>query len=228
MVYPGGQSNRHRNRHSPRVQASTVTTWVENPEGGRARGPRGLGRAWVEVLVRPRRFFRTGVSPGDQAPGLVFAVCVAVAFVGGTFLHSMLVFDEPFGFLRGDAPTLFGGQTATALLVLAVTALLIAPAVLHLTAALQTALLILLVPDRGGVSETVQVIAYATAPCALAGPPIPGLRVACALYGTVLLVFGLKTVHRTTALRATLAGALPATLLFWLGFRGLNAVRSLL
>ena len=50
-----------------------MTTWVENPTGGRDRGPRNLVRAWIEVLVRPQQFFRNGVAPGDQAPGLVFA-----------------------------------------------------------------------------------------------------------------------------------------------------------
>lgn len=205
-----------------------MTTWVEEPRGGRARGPRGLLRAWVEVLVRPGRFFRTGVSPGDQAPGLVFAVCVAVAFVGGRFLHAFLRRGEPFTFPPGSVPTVFGGPVASALLVLALTGLLVAPAILHLVAALQTVLLIPIVRDRGGVSETVQVIAYASAPCALAGPPIPSLRTACALYGAALLILGLREVHGTSTLRAAAAGALPATLLFGVGFRGLDALTALL
>ncbi|QLG26722.1 YIP1 family protein [Halorarum halophilum] len=205
-----------------------MTTWVEDPEGGRARGPRGLARAWVEVLVRPGRFFRTGVSPGDQAPGLVFAICVAVAFVGGRFLHAYLRLGDPFAFPPGSVPTVFGGPVASALLVLALTGLLVAPAILHLTAALQTALLIPIVRDRGGVSETVQVIAYASAPCALAGPPVPGLRAACALYGAALLVLGLREVHGTSTLRAAAAGAIPATLVFGVGFRGLDALSTLL
>lgn len=194
-----------------------MTTWVENPRGGRARGARGVARAWVEVLVRPGRFFRTGVSPGDQAPGLVFGVCVAVAFLAGRFLAA-----------PGTVPRVYGGPVPSALVALAVVALLVAPALLHLTAALQTALLVPLVRDRGGVSETVQVVAYAAAPGALAGPPVPELRAACALYGAVLLVVGLGTVHGTTVPRAVLAGALPATLLFGVGFRGLDALAVLL
>lgn len=205
-----------------------MTTWIEDPQGGRARGPRGLARAWVEVLVRPSRFFRTGVSPGDQAPGLVFAVCVAVAFVGGRFLHAYLRRGEPFAFPPGSVPTVFGGPAASALLALAFTGLLVAPAILHLTAALQTVLLIPIVRDRGGVSETVQVIAYASAPCALAGPPVPGLRVACTLYGAVLLVLGLREVHGTSTLWAAVAGGLPAMLVFGVGFRGLDALSRLL
>ena len=68
------------------VETTDVTQWVENSEGGRRRGPRGLGRAWLEVQVRPRRFFGSGVAPGDQAPALSFAVAVTLAAVGGRLL----------------------------------------------------------------------------------------------------------------------------------------------
>ncbi|OYR96216.1 hypothetical protein DJ71_01240, partial [Halorubrum sp. E3] len=67
----------NRNPVIPPVRRTAVTSWIENPEGGRARGPRALARAWVEALIRPRRLFANGVSPGDQAPALTFAVAVA-------------------------------------------------------------------------------------------------------------------------------------------------------
>ena len=67
-------------------QPGPVTQWVERPGGGRRRGPRGLGRAWLEVQLRPRRFFANGIAPGDQAAALTFAVAVAVAAVGGRLL----------------------------------------------------------------------------------------------------------------------------------------------
>ncbi|PSQ03860.1 hypothetical protein BRC97_12490 [Halobacteriales archaeon QS_6_71_20] len=194
-----------------------MTTWVENPEGGRARGPGALARAWVEVLVRPTRFFRSGVAPGDQAPGLAFAVCVALAFAGGLF-----VFDP------GAIPTAFGGPGVSAVVSLSFVAVFLAPAALHLTAALQTVLLILLVRDRAGISETVQVVAYASAPCALAGLPVPELRAACALYGAGLLALGTREVHRTTTERAVAATAVPAALVFGYGFRGFDAAATLL
>jgi hypothetical protein len=190
-----------------------VTTWVETPGEGRERGPIGVGRAWVEVLVRPRAFFRTGVVPGDQAPGLVFAVVVALAFVGSRFL-----------FVPATVPSIQGGATLSALLALLAVGLLVAPATLHLTAAIQTLLLIAVVRDRAGVSETVQTIAYATAPCALAGLPSPELRAACAAYGTFLLVVGLAEVHGTSLKRATVAGALPAALVFGYAFGGFGAI----
>jgi len=194
-----------------------VTTWVDNPDGGRARGPDAVARAWAEVLVRPVRFFRTGIAPGDQAPGLVFAVCVAVAFAGGRFLL------DP-----ATIPSAFGGPTISAAVSLLFVAVFIAPAGLHLTAALQTVLLIVLVRDRAGISETVQVIAYASAPCALAGAPIPELRAACALYGAGLLVLGVREIHETATWRAVAATAVPAALVFGYGFRGFDALATLL
>ncbi|MDS0294839.1 YIP1 family protein [Halogeometricum luteum] len=194
-----------------------MTTWVENPEGGRERGPRGVARAWVEVLVRPRRFFKNGVAPGDQAPGLVFAVVVAVAYTTGLF-----------AFAPGRIPAFAGGPAVSALLGLALVALLLAPAVLHLTAAIQTVLLLVGVRDRGGISQTVQVVAYATAPCALAGLPSPELRFVCTAYGATLLVVGLSEVHGVSTRRALAVGALPAAFLFGYVFEGWAAFEHVL
>ena len=191
-----------------------MTTWVEDPEGGRARGPVGLARAWVEVLLRPRRFFRNGVAPADQAPGLVFGVLVALV-AAATRLRV------------GDLPTLppfvpEAGVLRVALVLLAV-GLFLAPATFHLAAAVETLALALLAPNRGGVSETVQVVAYATAPCLLAGVPWTPLRVACCLYGAGLLVVGTAVCHDTSLPRAAAAAALPATLVFGYGFGGFAA-----
>ncbi|ERH08068.1 MAG: hypothetical protein J07HN4v3_00433, partial [Halonotius sp. J07HN4] len=72
-------------------------------------------------------------------------------------------------------------------------------------------------------SETVQVVAYATAPCALAWLPFPMVRTACVLYGVALLIGGIRVVHATTLLRATVAAALPATLVFGVAYGGLWA-----
>jgi len=70
------------------------------------------------------------------------------------------------------------------------------------------------------VSQTVQVLAYAAAPAALAGVPAAPLRLAAAAYGSGLLVVGLATVHRTSIGRAALAAALHAALVFGYGFGG--------
>jgi hypothetical protein len=191
-----------------------VTTWVENPRGGRDRGPRGIARAWVEVLIRPRRFFRHGVAPGDQAPGLVFAIVIAVTYALG------LALLDPRRFPATGVP-----RAAVVVLLVAV---LIAPAALHLLAAIQTLSLMATVRDRAGVSETVQTLAYATAPCPLAAVPVPELRAVCCLYGAALLVVGLRVVHDTTTGRAALAAALPSALLFGYGFGGFDALGVLL
>ena len=193
-----------------------MTTWVESPRGGRERGLRGLVRAWVEVLVRPRRFFRNGVAPGDQAPGLVFAACVALGYAS---LRFALVPD--------DVPALGGGGALSAVLALAAVGLFVAPAALHLLAALQTLLLVAFVPDRGGVSETVQVVAYAAAPCVLSGIPSPALRTVCALYGAALLAMGVSEVHGASVARAAAVTAPTSFLLFGVAFHGVAAATTL-
>ena len=213
-----------------------MTTWVENPEGGRARGARGLARAWFEVVVHPRRFFRNGITPGDQAPGLMFAVVVALAFAGTRLV------TEP-----ALVPGVFGGRVGSAVVALAAVGLLVAPATLHLSAALQTTLTILAsvqvraslravwsgdgwlrTADRGGVSETVQVIAYAAAPCAVAGLPVPELRAGCCLYGGYLLVVGLREVHGLSVARVVLATLPAGAIVFGYGFGGFAAGELLL
>ncbi|MFC4552630.1 MULTISPECIES: YIP1 family protein [Halorussus] len=193
-----------------------MTQWVENPTGGRERGPAGLARAWAEVLVNPRRFFERGVAPGDQAPGLVFAVVVV-----------LLEEATRFALVDGAAPTLGTHPTLAAVFGLLLAALFVAPAVLHLTAAVQTLLLMPFVRERAGISETVQVIAYATAPCVFAGIPSPWIRAACAVYGAVLFLGGLRIVHDTSPIRALLAGAIPAALVFGYAFRGFAALATL-
>jgi len=196
---------------------SGVTTWIENPSGGRARGPAAMVRAWIEVLVRPRRFFETGVGPGDQAPGLTFAVAVAVAYAAG-----WMAVDP------GTIPGIADSAALSGLVTLLVVGLLAAPAGLHLSAATAVIPLSLVVEDRAGVSETVQVLAYATAPMALAGAPIPALRVGCGCYGAALLVYGFRRIHATTWPRAGLAAVLPTLFAFGVGYRVIAAGRTLL
>src|SRR6056297_1915222 len=108
-----------------------VTQWIENVSGGRERGPAALARAWVEVLVNPSRFFERAIAPGDQAPGLVFAMAV------------VLVEEATrFALVPGVPPTVDGQPALSVAFWLALVTLFVAPAVLHLTAALQTLLLL--------------------------------------------------------------------------------------
>ena len=175
-----------------------------------------MARAWVEIMRRPRRFFANGVAPGDQAPGLSFAIAVALVYLGG------LLAVQPERVLGADRiPVLGDSIGVTAVFILLLTAVVAAPAALHLVSAIQTVILMVLVDDRAGVSETVQIIGYATAPCVVAWVPVPGLAALCGLYAAGLLIAGLSVVHNTSVVRAALAGVLPAILVFGIAFGGL-------
>lgn len=192
-----------------------MTRWIPDPEGGRERGPRALGRAWLEVMVRPRRFFRDVVSPGDQAPGLTFLVAVVLVAATTRFL------------LVPDAyPSLPVARPLVGLFWIGFVALLVAPLGLHFVAGLQTLCLIAFVPNRSGISETVQVIAYSSAPCVVAGVPIPALRALAAAYAVVLLLVGLRSVHETSAARAVAAGTVPAAIVYGYAFGGFAALAA--
>lgn len=194
-----------------------MTQWVEDVAGGRERGLVGLGKSWLEVLVRPRRFFAAGVAPGDQGPGLTFAIAVVLVAQGTRFGLG----TDPYPVVGGQ-PVLSGAFWLFAV------AVLVAPVVLHAVAALQTVLLALGTDERAGVSETVQVLAYASAPCALAGVPLPPLQVAAGVWAGALYVLGLSVVHDLPPARAILLGALPAVVGYGYGFRTLSAARELL
>lgn len=198
-----------------------MTQWVANPQGGRERGPRGLLRAWVEVLVRPGRFFRNGVAPGDQAPGLAFAIAVTFVYVGSQIAFAPAGVS---GYERIAAAT--GSVYLSGAIVLGIACFLVAPLALHLAAALGTLSLLPVVNDRAGISETVQVIAYATAPAVFAAVPIPGVQLVAALYGCVLLILGFSVVHEASLPRATVAGFVPAIFVFGLAFGGISAFEA--
>ena len=196
---------------------SVVTQWVTDTSGGRDRGPRGIARAWIEVMVRPRRFFRSGVAPGDQAPGLIFAMIV-VFFA--SLVH--LALADP------DLPVVGTDPTLSTVLVLGLVVLLLTPLTLHLLSALQTLLLIPFARERGGISETVQVLAYATAPCVFAGVPIPEVRVVCTGYAALLLAVGIAERHDVSIGRALALSMVPAALAFGYGFGGFDALATVL
>jgi hypothetical protein len=195
-----------------------MMAWLDGDDG-RPRGPLGLAQAWVAVMVQPRRFFRAAVVPGDQSPGLFFAMIVVAVEEATRF-----ALVGP-----GDAfPVLGGMALLSGLLWLLVAVLFVAPAVLHLTAAIQTLILVPFVAERGGISETVQVIGYATAPCVVAGVPAPEARAVATIWGAVLLVFGVSEVHGPWFEPAAAYAAIPAAIVFGYGFRGFDAIATLL
>ena len=186
-----------------------MTQWAENTDLGRERGPVALLRAWAEVLVRPGEFFRRKVAPGDQAPGLTFAAAV------------VLLAESTRVALVPDAyPVVAGQPAASAVLWVLFVVVLVAPAGIHLTAALQTVILIGTVEERAGVSETVQVLCYATAPCVLVGLANPFVTAAVATWGALLFVVGVGQVHDIPPERAVLVAGVPAFLAFGYGFGG--------
>jgi hypothetical protein len=194
-----------------------MTQWIDDPAGGRDRGPVAVARAWLELLARPATFFRNGVAPGDQAPGLVFAMGVVLV----EELVRVALVADPY-------PTFGGAPLLSTVVWLAVAVMLVTPAALHLAAAVETVGLILLVEDRAGVSETVQVLGYAGAPCVAAGIPVAEVRAVATLWAMGLVVYGVVVVHGATVRRAVLASAVPAALLFGYGLRGFAAVGQVL
>lgn len=186
-----------------------MTQWVENPEIGRERGPVAVARAWAEILFRPTAFFREKIAPGDQAPGLTFAATV--------------VFFAEVGRLATtpDAyPVVAGQPAASAILWLLLIMVLVTPAGIHLTAALQTVVLIVGTDERAGVSETVQVICYALAPLALLGLPSVWVKALVVLWAAGLFVYGMAVVHDIWLPKAAGLAAVPALVLLGYGFGG--------
>ena len=201
---------------------------MSDSAGGRPRGLRGIARTWVEVLVRPRRAFANGITPGDQAPALTFAVAVAAAFTLGW------IASDPAA-MPVVVPS---SRLLSEVVVFVVVVALAAPVGLHLTAAAATVAVVVAsveiadgrfaLRDRGGVSETVQAVAYASSPMALAGPAIPEIRVACGAYAAILLFIGFREIHGLGPLRTAAAALPPAALGYGVGYRAVAAARTLL
>lgn len=186
-----------------------MTQWTDG-DLGRARGPRGLAAAWLSVLISPRQFFAENVAPGDQGPGLTFAVTVVLIAQGTRFALGTETY-----------PVVADRPLASGVFWLLAGAVLVAPLALHVVAALQTVLLAAGATERGGISETVQVLGYAAAPCVASGLPLPALQLASGLAAMALYVYGLSVVHELSLPRSVALGALPAIAAYGYGFRTL-------
>jgi hypothetical protein len=194
-----------------------VTTWINPSETGRDRGVRGLLKTYVSILISPKQFFDSAVVPGDQVPGLIFGVVIALGYTVGIVLVTV-----------SAPPTVAQPEVLASVILLMAVGLIIGPITLHLAAAFQTVLLIGLAPDRGGVSETVQLIAYASAPCLFAFIQVPIIRLMTCAYAWSLLLVGIRSVHSTSRLRAIAAGGPTGALLYGGLFRGFDAFEMLL
>ena len=175
------------------------------------------GGEWLEVVVRPRRFFRRTVQANDQAPAVYHIILLGAATaalrlsVGPTEMTGM------------------GGSTVLGTLVwIVVTAIFIAPVGLHLAAAVATVMLMMTAPDRAGISMTVQVWAYAATPVVLTGVGSPPLTVAALALGAGLTVIGTAEVHALSPIRGLVATALPVGIVYGVGLGGFAAIARLL
>lgn len=195
----------------------TRGTDAGRPDDGTPAAPASPVRALATLLLRPRRFFRTAVEPGEQGSALLSAMAV-VAVEEATRM----------ALVPGAVPGMADAGLLAVAFWLGVAVLVVTPVALHLLAALQTLVLVPFVRDRGGVAETVQVLAYATAPCAVAGVPVPELRVLATAWGAAILVVGVSEVHGPGLEPAFVLSAPASALVFGYGFRGFAALATLL
>jgi hypothetical protein len=182
---------------------------------GIVRAIRG-GRRWLGRRVQPRRFFRSTVRANDQAPAVYHIILIGI--ITATLRLA----------LGPTAPPSVGGSTLTGAGVwIAVSGLFIAPIALHLAAALATVMLMLTAPERGGISMTVQVWAYAATPVVLTGLATPAVTVVALVLAAGLTVIGTAEVHRLTRARAALAAAPPIVVVYGVGLGGFAALAQL-
>lgn len=172
---------------------------------------------WIAVVGRPHRFFRNSIDRGEQSGALLFVAAVVL---------TTLVFRIGFGTLT--LPTIGTSPLLSSILWIGVLVVLVTPLLLHLLAAVQTVLLIGLAPNRAGISETVQILAYAAAPCIFTGFGHVGLTLIACGYALGLVVYGTAVVHDCGWLRAAIAGGTPAVMALGIGFGGFAALEGFL
>lgn len=164
-------------------------------------------RIWLTALFAPWHCFREYSVERDQTRAIGFTMLVIAAW-------------SLVGLLAGTASyPVLGEQPAISFLIwTALLMLFVGPVGIHLLTLVATFVLVAAVPERATVSETVQAISYALAPAVFLPIPVVEFQAFLALYGSLLLVYGLKVVHKTSIWRALLAAVLPAYLVFGIGF----------
>lgn len=164
-------------------------------------------RIWFTALFTPWYCFGEYSVERDQTRAIGFAMLVIAAWS----LVDLLVGTASY--------PVIGEQPGLSFLIWTVLLMLfVGPVAIHLLTLVATFVLVAVVPERATVSETVQAISYALAPAVFLPIPVVELQAFLALYGTLLLVYGLKVVHNTSIWRALLAAVLPAYLVFGIGF----------
>lgn len=164
-------------------------------------------RVWILTLIVPWRVFPNRIRRGEQLRAILFTILVAGAWVAVRVAVDF-----------GSFPVLGNAPELSVLIWALLLAVVVAPIGVHVAAAIATLVLVAVATDRAGVSETVQTVAFAMAPAPAIAVGVAEVQVVAALYGSVLLVYGLWAVHEITLERAVLAGLLPVYLLFVVGF----------
>lgn len=172
---------------------------------------------WLLAMFFPWRCFRHHVRPRDQSLAIVFAMSMVAVWAVVRALVGAL-----------SHPALGSGGWLSAAIWIVLRVVVVTPVALHLLAAVATVILVAVAPDRGGVSETVQVIAYSMAPVPLLSIELVGVQAVAALYGVILMWYGTRIVHRVPFERALLVVALPAYMLYAMGFGVDAAIAELL
>lgn len=162
---------------------------------------------WITALLAPWLCFRTYVLDRDQTRAIGFAAVVTVVWLLAGVLAGTVSY-----------PVLGGMPAASLLLWLVLLSLVAVPIGIHLLSFVATLILVATVSERAPVSATVQVVAFAMAPAVFLSIPVVEVQAIVGVYGALLLIYGLRVVHETSFWRALLAGAIPAYLLYALGF----------
>ncbi|MDY7081650.1 MAG: YIP1 family protein [Halobacteria archaeon] len=161
---------------------------------------------WYSVMVNPYGFYSTiNAEERGQKNGLVFFVLVTLVARVPTFYE-------------GNA-NMFKFAVLTAVL------LLVSPALLHIITGIQYLALWLVTDEDRGVDRTLRAVAYSTAPAVVAW--IPGVGIV-ALYGVYLQYVGIREGHKIGRVRAAVAVAVPAVLLYSVGYLGYENARFVL
>lgn len=175
-----------------------------------------FGALWFVSLVMPWRAYRDHVAPRDQSRAARFAVGVTVLWAAMRAVAGTLSY-----------PVLGGIELLSAIVWVAVLIVALTVAV-HLMTAIVTVLVLVLARDRGTVSETVQAVAFSLAPMVVVAVPVTAVQALATVWATLSMVYGIHIVHGLSLERSLLVAAVPAYLLFWMGFGGEAAVLDLL
>lgn len=183
----------------------------------------GLWQTWKKTVLEPERFWSSVEPGGTSSDALYYGWLLTVVGSVPTTLVNLVNFKslqaqfQQLTSKMNDVPTEFGkaldtvaahsGAFAIGLGVFSIViypvSLLIGAAVVHLGCLMFGA-------GRNGFGATLRVVAYASAPAALAWIPMVGF--AAAIYALVLEVWGIARVQDTSAGRA-IGGVLALPLL---------------